>query len=516
MVNLVFRFPGGRYHATPWGNHVNEGLIEWPPSPWRIARALLATGFSKLGWREPPPAARLLVDGLASSLPRYRLPEAIAVHTRHFMPTDSKRPEERTKVFDAFAHVGKNAELAVIWPIALSVESTLLLGELVTKLSYLGRAESVVEARLVGDAELPEGSVASPNEINRPGTEPIALLAPMTSTEYGAWLAEAATSEHTKGGGDKRKLAQDSPYPLDALAAVLIDTSFLQKHGWTQPPGSRRVHYYRRPLATTARRVVSRAPRVASADTALLALASDTRRGDVLPLFTRALPQAELLHMGLVSQIGEVFCPELAGRDREGVRLLGHRHATLVPLDLDVDGHLDHFLVHAPVGFGADAQRALRAIRRTYAKGEAKPLFVTLAGIGTLDDFLRLGRRPVDVLGESRVWVSRTPFVPPRHVKPTRHTLEDQVQAELAARALPPATRIDLIGHDASIALGFHRFIRARRDPKRQPPASRFFGLRIEFEHPARGPISLGYASHFGLGLFVPASAKGEKPKNVP
>ena len=100
MVNLVFRFPGGRYHATPWGNHVNEGLVEWPPSPWRIVRALLATGFSKLGWREPPPEARSLVDALASALPEYRLPDAVAGHTRHFMPTNSKKPEDKAKIFE--------------------------------------------------------------------------------------------------------------------------------------------------------------------------------------------------------------------------------------------------------------------------------------------------------------------------------------------------------------------------------------------------------------------------------
>src|ERR1700737_2688595 len=108
MVNLAFRFPGGRYHATPWGNHVNEGLVEWPPSPWRIIRALIATGFSKLGWREAPAEARELVDALSSALPEYRLPEAIASHTRHFMPTDSRKPEDRAKVFDAFAYIGQN------------------------------------------------------------------------------------------------------------------------------------------------------------------------------------------------------------------------------------------------------------------------------------------------------------------------------------------------------------------------------------------------------------------------
>jgi len=32
---LVLTFPWGRYHANPWGRHVNEGAVELPPSPWR-------------------------------------------------------------------------------------------------------------------------------------------------------------------------------------------------------------------------------------------------------------------------------------------------------------------------------------------------------------------------------------------------------------------------------------------------------------------------------------------------
>ena len=33
-VIIRLTFPGGQYHATPWGRHVNEGAVEWPPSPW--------------------------------------------------------------------------------------------------------------------------------------------------------------------------------------------------------------------------------------------------------------------------------------------------------------------------------------------------------------------------------------------------------------------------------------------------------------------------------------------------
>ena len=29
-------------------------------------------------------------------------------------------------------------------------------------------------------------------------------------------------------------------------------------------------------------------------------------------------------------------------------------------------------------------------------------------------------------------------------------------------------------------------------------------GFRIKFKEPVKGPIALGYGSHFGLGLFLP------------
>mgnify|MGYP001788196319 CR=1 FL=1 len=509
MPNIVFRFPGGRYHATPWGNHVNEGLVEWPPSPWRIVRALLATGFSKLGWSDAPLAARELVDGLAAALPTYRLPPASAAHTRHFMPTDSPDVRERAKVFDAFARVGRDAQLAVLWPVTLSSAADSLLRELVPKLSYLGRAESVVDARVVTDAELPDGLIASANDSNRPGVESITLLAPMPSVEYAAWRSATAPAEPPLKKGKKWK---PSAFPADSFAAVLTDTTFLQEHGWTQPPGSRRVHYYRPTdaLSTAPPRIITRARIIAAADTALLALASDARNKDVLPSLHRALPQAELLHAALVSKLGEAICPELTGRDEHGVRLEGHRHASILPLCLSDPGQLDHFLVHAPMGFGADAQRALRALGATYSKGADKPLFVTLAGLGMLDQFFSLGGVPLRELALSKTWTSRTPFVPPRHLKAKRHTLQDQVQAELQWHGLPPASRIELFDRDELVTCGFHRFIRSRRDPKRAPPAPRFFGLRIELKQAVRGPISLGYGCHFGMGAFVSASPSGE------
>ena len=42
MLAMSFQFDANRYHATQWGRHVNEGVPEWPPSPWRILRALVS------------------------------------------------------------------------------------------------------------------------------------------------------------------------------------------------------------------------------------------------------------------------------------------------------------------------------------------------------------------------------------------------------------------------------------------------------------------------------------------
>ena len=108
MITLAFRFPAGRYHATPWGNQVNEGLVEWPPSPWRLLRALVSCGYTRLGWNGaiPEPAIGLL-HNLASTLPSFTLPTASVAHSRHYMPVK----KNTTLVLDTWAEV--DVELVV-------------------------------------------------------------------------------------------------------------------------------------------------------------------------------------------------------------------------------------------------------------------------------------------------------------------------------------------------------------------------------------------------------------------
>ena len=111
MLAVSLQFPARRFHATPWGRQVNEGAVEWPPSPWRILRSLVATWHHKFP-DVPEADVRELINCL-SPLPSFELPAASQSHLRHYMPPVKGN---RTKVFDTFIVVDPEAVVRVIWP----------------------------------------------------------------------------------------------------------------------------------------------------------------------------------------------------------------------------------------------------------------------------------------------------------------------------------------------------------------------------------------------------------------
>ncbi len=548
MITLAYRFTARRYHATPWRAHVNEGLVEWPPSPFRILRALIATGFGRLGWEGVEGAARELIGLLASVTPSYALPGGSPAHTRHYMPIgtiDKKRGViKTTKVIDAFLHFPEGSILYVRFPTELPDACRRLLSELLRAQPYLGRAEAWVEAWL--EADPPEGLVwTEPRERpDGPGQERVELLACDEPARYAEWReayvarglasaeAEARAKAKDKGKafkalGKKDREKVEAAIPRDVVDALLCDTGALLKAGWSQPPGTRWVSYFRDvqdvvPRVTAALR---REPRVRPT-TALLALSSDTRNADALPPLADALRRLEALHDALVraSDTGNGPSPCFTARVA-GDRIDGHRHTSLVPLTLGKRrDRLDHVLAHCPMGFDDGALDALSRVRKTWAKN-LPDVFVTLAGTGDLAAF----RAAVPLLREATTWESLTPFVPSRFLKARgRDSLLEQIQRELESRALPRASRIELEAADgqlvdasrvligrraADLALDvdgralrptsrLRHFRRVR--PDRRPPCDVGLVVRLTFDQPIDGPVLLGYASHYGLGVFAP------------
>lgn len=545
MSTILLRFPGRRYHATPWGHHVNEGLIEWPPSPWRLLRALLATGYTKLRWPAggPPPEARSLIEKLASVLPNYRLPMAVGTHSRHYMPLARLKNgrEETTLVFDTWAQVD-DRPLAVHWDVSLASQELMTFSALARELGYLGRSESWVDGDVVVDD--PDGhtfDVRPGGARDRPGAdwEQVPLLAPTSPEEYASWRAAAVAAarlqtgvaagqkKHTKT--EKRKLdAVEESYPPDLISCLQVETRWLHQLGWSQPPGSRKVYYWRRrdALETAAPRA-RQSERVAPVEAMLLAMASASGNTHALPSVTRVVPQAELLHRAWVALALRTtgHSEVLSGRDsarRPLQESQPHRHAHLLHLDLDGDEHLDHVLIWAPMGLDADAQAAVRAVRRTFTKGGALPLRLAIVASGSLanlhllphplrDGVLALLGGPTNA---SSTWRSLTPFVPPRFMKARgKNTLVGQVTAELTTRGLPAPVSVAVLDPHADEQARLSRhFVRKRRFGP-EPPLDCGFLLELVFSEPVAGPLVLGYGCHFGLGVFF---STGGTPLEAP
>lgn len=564
MSTMFLRFPARRYHATPWGHHVNEGLIEWPPSPWRLLRALLSVGYTSGLWGDDGPSveARSLIEKLASVLPAYSLPPACGAHSRHYMPLARLKPpgkgadrsfvlahqvtgspivlgykENTTLVFDTWAQVD-DGKLSVTWDVGLSDEETELLGCLSERLGYLGRAESWVTARQAGaDEVIPESNCFHESvRVNPgPGWEQVTLVAAENPADFMQWreqvVAQAlAVFPLPENKRPSKKLLSDrakaeEPYPADLIACLHAETNWLRKYGWSQPPGSCRVFYWRKTnaLEVGAPRVRQRALEEPTVEAMLLSMVTASGNDHALPSITRTLAQAELLHRALVSFSTKqgVHSPVLTGCD-ESRRPLGgpHAHAHILPLDLDRDGHLDHILVWAPMGLDTAAQTSVRAVRRTFTKGGVGPLRLALVGSGSMTVMRGLagvrGETLRSLIGPSAgamEWMSATPLVPPRYLKKRgRNTLAGQVISELAARGYPEPTGISVLDprSDARF-LRMRHFIRSRyRGPA--APVDVWFSLVLRFAEPINGPLCLGYGCHFGLGMFV--AVKRNTPHN--
>jgi CRISPR-associated protein Csb2 len=526
MTTVKIRFPGGRYHATPWGHHVNEGLVEWPPSPWRLLRALLATGFSACQWMEVPPHGRSLIEKLAGVKPNFRLPNSSIGHSRHYMPVIEGRNEKPGLVFDAWANVGEG-EVLIHWPCVLSTEEQQLLIELVAKLGYLGRSESWVEAQVVETAIEQSNAFPCENHVNPgAGWEQVVVTAPIPAGEYTVWIEsqlalalEPLASQKQNAATKKKQAAIAGNFPSDLIDCLLKDTQWWKGRGWSQPPGTGQVLYWRKSdsLQTSAP-VVTKAVELPRVTAMLLAISTPSGNKSALPSVQRTLPQAELIHRALIGRLGRglaVDCPELVGKDSAGRPLGGpHLHAYTLPLDLDGDERIEHVLIYASGGLGQLAQRTISSLSRTWTKGGAGELQVALVGAADLDCFRQLpsvyGRSIERLIGPSQgatVWESYSPFVPPRFLKNRgRNNLEGQVNSELESRQLPRAKFVEV---DPELTKRLRHIICQRGRSRSSAPVNFGLGLRLVLESPVSGPISLGYASHYGLGQFRCLSIEG-------
>jgi len=545
MIGIALRFPASRFHATPWGRHVNEGVPEWPPSPWRLLRALVATWKIKVPALQQNHVQKVLAQ--LALPPSFYLPPATTGHTRHYMRWYKKGPEDQTLVFDAFVCLGPDSEATVLWPHAeLDANQRQVLNALVGGLGYLGRAESWCEARLLTDEEANE-------QFNKANCYPLNGQSPSIGKQLVRVLcADPQTAfgdEHVKPTTVKRPRGKNARPPYDPPWHLCIETGQLHAEKWSDPPGSCWVTYVRPAdcFDPSPRPPTRSRPAVPRTRPQVVRFALDST---VLPLVTQTLPIAEsarLMLMGIHGRLterdgvrgrSEVF----SGKNAHRRPLEGHHHAYYLPTDEDGDGRIDHLTIVAQAGFNSDEMKALDRLRRLRRGDKLPELNLLMVRWGPLAEF-HPAAASAPPLAEAENWVSATPFLVTRHLKKSgrkrdpqqlwhspvefliavlREELARLIQrrADLADISLDrihiqPLTnthgvfRIDPRDWRASDARGparrpieFKRFRKKPNDDGGRRPSGSF---QIQFPRAVRGPVALGLHSHFGMGLFLPA-----------
>jgi CRISPR-associated protein Csb2 len=474
-TTLAVRFPLGRYHANPWDRAVNEGASEWPPSPWRVLRALVATWYTR--WPDlPEPEIDRLIDALADP-PSYRTPLTGTGHTRHYLPDLNHRKAETGNTdltLDPFLTVDLDAELLIRWDADLDAGQREVLAKLAELLPYLGRSESACYARLLG-----------PDEQDQ-------------ELDESWWRPDA-----TDGSKRTRLLAPVRPFDRSVLEAT---TTGIRKQRRTLPPGTRWVTYGTGDMAPVPK-AATPAPRAVQQPTAI----RFTVVGRAPVQMTLGILVADEAHRVAGKLLEKARIPDERRREIMGTAgaASNHEHAHWIPAGEpgEAPASVRNLIVWVPRGLQTEEVGALLNLgslsgRRGGEDGyevrgfpEVRLLF---QAAGRIEDVAP------ELCGPARRWRSVTPYLPVRHRK--REVPEEflgvDVAAELRYRGLPEAVSVTTTEPSAGRVNQFRRYRLNERLAQSRTGA----GLRLEFVSPVPGPLLLGQLSHFGFGVFEPES----------
>jgi CRISPR-associated protein Csb2 len=503
-MRIVLRqeFPLGRFHATPWRvNPFDDPHGEWPPSPWRLVRAVTARWYQWAREAETKPdLAQLekLQGALCKSTYVFHLPPDARKGSplRQYHPTEfGWRPAQKKKA--GTRSYGTSLVQDNYWcvppesPVWWFIDGDMwtddlraLLAQCLERMTYFGRAETLTRVSLVESAD----DIPAPNcrlvDKRAPGAAPV--LSPL--------------KEATR---DDIERTTDSP---EAMKRAV-------------PPGAQWLYAVRpSPLASRERRrVPAHRPDChllqfalgwnVAPDSRAVARLTSRFRGAVLRelLRIRSGGACSLWHRAPHDLRDKVRL--VAGKDAVGRVLRGHQHAEF--LAWCENGAPTRLLVwRSKLPFDEGEQQAILA---------AAARELSWAAPGDDAEAWKLHLVPLDGAVPpppgfdgtgSATWESVTPYVPPRHYlrngKPRpRESIEQQVRRELVLRGYTQSANV------LRVEVARHRWVSVhlpRREAARRSVIGDRLGydLRIVFEQSVHGPLRLGHSSSFGLGLFRP------------
>ena len=114
MIAFKITLLSGRYHSTPWGRNVNEGIPEFPPSPYRIVRAIIDS------WLRKRPSwdidiLQTIIEKLSENPPLFSTPRFTEGVILSYMSQNSKEITKKQLIYDGFISINPEDQIYVIW-----------------------------------------------------------------------------------------------------------------------------------------------------------------------------------------------------------------------------------------------------------------------------------------------------------------------------------------------------------------------------------------------------------------
>lgn len=523
-------FPLGRFHATRWNqNPFEDRHGEWPPSPWRLLRALVARWFqyARETGDEDEAVRNELLEQLAVQPPAFHLPAFTwrgDPAPRQYQMTDVawtdasakaaayKKPKT-TLMVDVFRAVSPADRVVWVWDnVELAPRMANLLGELLKRVLYFGRAETHCRFAMstTPPPDISRCELSSTNKTDAP----VLVATPGRQLNLASLLA-ASDDRLLKG----RQIPPDTewryahlpqcpkvkkpatrkaklPDDLNVIQFAVGGRVFPKQADWV-----RVIEKFRGSVLKHAARIVSGGKCSSYRD-----LPPDLR---------------EKLKL-------------LSGKDGNGHPVQGHQHAYFF-LFPDEFGSPTRLIAYRSARFDANGDQSFEVEAILAASRE--PIFWQ----GRDPDWsLRIVPLPFETPAPAGCrfagaafgkWVSATPFVPPnrRRFRENGRLRPGETATALLKKALSqallamgsPASIIEIqpLNNDGNLLptrpdqdpneftwVTIHETLsdRRRRLKDRTRRVRPGFDFRIEFSEPVPGPLLVGQSCHFGLGLFVP------------
>ncbi|MEM1279260.1 MAG: type I-U CRISPR-associated protein Csb2 [Cyanobacteria bacterium P01_H01_bin.152] len=483
MIHIQVDFHTNQYQACAWGNHHSEGVIDWPPAPWRLLRAIAAGSYNVHLAAKHLPTLKQLLHKLAAALPSYTLPPTTYIQHR------SPRPQINNKtvkvgpgktLYSAGLLMSQEAnKLFIHWPVTLSETEELVLQLCLSGLTYLGRREAAATLTLVEQAPSPNA------EVDPGGTRIVAIASPDQTSEQ-LWDA-LNLSAHENYGKNRSAVfpgVQQATYRVAVLNPQRSTFSGSKQHMVTLAVNPAPVNSPRLPMKL-------------------------------------GLKLTNRLHQTLVSR-----CPDTIFTGQSMGQLSHDHNHTIIQCVADSTGrYVEQLKLYSHDGYDTAHLAVISTCNRFQGIARGYDVSLSLVDLGSTE-------------AATQDWKSATPFFLSRFPAVRRgkpRMLTEQYQKDgpehQVLRYLQFLPWLGLEGtaryqeHDQGLALylndvltaivacepfpQFWEWAAVRAQGKTEHPKGKKVGrigysVQLHFTAPVKGPIMLGYAAHYGLGAMQP------------